>query len=251
MKIKKQQLIWVVLFGFLLAIFGLDHWGKLDWLRRSVGFLSSGLRGDIYRERIVRPIDQYQLIQKKWGSCQSQLLELEEENTKVRRLLESGIRPETKLVLAKTLSQANGLISLVLDSDQGVELGAPIVDGRVLLGRVSWTDGRQAKGKLLTNSELEIPVRVWSDQQVAEKQGSSLADGILSFEKDQLVVKEILSGQKPNPGDWVGFLADSGDVFSIGPIKEVFLSEDKIFQQATVDWLADPASCLTVMVLVK
>ena len=243
---KTKKWLQVLAIGLFLLI--LDRLGGLDPVKSGFGWLSGAVRARIYQQKTTPSIGEEKL-RKEISSCQARVLELEEENFRARKLLGAAIKPKTKLALGKVIGVNDSQAALYVNNRDGIKTGASVVTGRILLGRVRITAGRTARADFLNASEFKIPVKIWLTRQLAEKNGPCLAEGILVGKGENLVVKEILAAEKVADGDWVGAVVESGDVFLIGKIKKVFPSEDKVFQEAMVDWLANPKELLTVGII--
>jgi len=231
-----------------LLIFGLDRVGAFSWLKAGLARLTGELRTASY-QKMVGPIDHQEEAKKQLVSCRTEVLALREENSRLRKLLGAGIKPETKLLLARVIGSNQSQLIVALTSQDGIKKGASVVTERILLGRVEKIEGNTARVSLLTNSELRIPVKIWLTRQLAETGELNLAEGILTSSGGKLVVKEILASEKVAPDYWVGAVVESGDVFLIGQIKKVYPSEDKVFQEAEVEWVVNPKKLLTVGII--
>ncbi|MBU2592859.1 MAG: rod shape-determining protein MreC [Patescibacteria group bacterium] len=246
-KIGSQTKFFLVLFLTLL-ILGVDRLGFLNPVKDLFGRLSSDFRGVFYRQ-MVRPVGEAEQFKKELASCLAEKIELEEENSVARRLIGSGAKPTTNFSLAKVIGLSRTEAVLAVSDGEAVKKGASLVSGRIFLGRVEEVESGLAKGLLLGSPDLKIPVRIWSDQEEALKNRASLAGGILTVEGDRLLVKEVLSSEKFDLGDWVGTVVETGEVFLIGEIEKIFPSEDKIFQKAEVKWAVNPENLLTVAII--
>jgi len=245
-KIGFQIKFFLVLF-LTLFILGIDRLGFLSPVKDFFGRVSSGFRGVLYQQ-IVRPVGEAEQFKKELTSCLAEKIELEEENSAARRLIGSGAKPTTNFSLAKVIGI--GRTEVILAVNQGtVKKGASLVSGRIFLGRVEEAGSGLARGLLLGSPDLKIPVKIWPDREEAMKDAGFLAGGILTVEGGRLIVKEILSSEKLNLGNWVGVIVETGEVFLIGEVEKIFPSEDKIFQKAEAGWEIDPESLLTVAII--
>lgn len=237
------------LFLFLsLLILLLDQAGWLTTLKIKLSSLTAGWREKTY-QKIVRPLGKEERLRNQLASCEAEKLVLEEENLRLRKLLGAGVKPETQFALARVVAASQTHLLVVLFNAIGVKSGASVVKEKIFLGRIERREGNEARVLLLTSPQLKVPVKIWPHQRAAERGESSLAQGILTAQGGSLIVAEILASEKIAPGNWVGTVVESGDFFLIGPIKKVYPSKDKVFQQAEVEWLIKPRQLLTVAII--
>ena len=244
MKTKK----WLQILAIGLFVLIADKLGGLNPIKSGFSRLSGATRAKIYQQKTMSS-DGEEKLKRELNSCQMRVLELEEENFRARKLLGAAIKPKTKLALGKVIGISGSQITVFANGEDGIKTGASVVTGRILLGRVRSTVGQMAKADFLNALGFKIPVKIWLTRQLAEKKDPHLAEGILVGDGKNLVVKEILATEKVATGDWAGAVVESGDVFLIGKVKKVFPSEDKVFQEVAVDWLANPRELLTVGII--
>lgn len=240
---KKALIVIIISLGFLI----LNYFGLLNWLKGGLS-LAMGWRSNFYSS-IIDSQDDLGLLADQLGDCQAELARLEEENYQARRLLSAKLKPETKFELAKILSLGNQELIILLDNSERIEKQASVVSGPFLVGKINEVYGRSAKVDLLLSSKIKLPVKIWSSQNDVELEKNLIGEGILSSDGQNLYVKEILDKQPVIPGNWVGAVVETGDIFWIGKIEEVFPTEDKIFQEVRLSWAVDLSKLITLGVV--
>lgn len=238
----------VKVFLIALLIFFLDKFNVLDGPKRGISDLLLSIREKSY-QRIVLPDDQNEKFKRELLICQAEILGLKEENAKMRKMLDAGLKPELSVILAKVIAFSNNNLIVAVGSDEKVKTKASAVVDRIFLGQTAGKIGNSIKVTLITSPETKIPVKIWISQEEAGARKPSFAEGILVSDGVNLLVKEILVSQKVGKGDFVGVVAEKGEIFFVGRIEEIKESDDKIFQEAKVDWLADPKSLLTIGII--
>jgi len=232
------------LIALLGLVWTLSARGKLDFLYRQVDRWLLASRVRLYQlaqaESEAKP-DQL-------TSCQAALADLQEENWQLRRLLGAGIKPKTQLIPGRVVAANDRRLILALTSDRSVASRAAVVKDRFLVGYLGRRQGLAAAVQLLTDPEFRLPVKIWLRRQLAEQGQPSLAEGLLQG-GEPILVKEILASEKIQPGYWVATVVETGDLFLIGQIKKVYPSEDKVFQEAEVEWMINPKELLTVGII--
>jgi len=239
---------WWLILALGLFFWGLDSLGFLNPFKNGVGQLLGASREKVY-QKIIGPVEELEHLERQLISCQGEVLELREENSQARRLLDAGIKPKTRVILAKLVGGSDREILASLTSQEEFKEGASVVSGRVLVGKVQRISGQGARIGLLNSSGIKIPVKIWLNEAEAKKNSPTVAEGILVGDGHNLRIKEILASDKIRVSDLVGALIETGEVFLIGEITEIFPSEDKVFQEAKVKWLIDPKKLLTVGII--
>ncbi len=227
-----------------LFILGLNYFGLLNWLKGGFSRIM-GWKSRIYSGLIT---EDEETVKNQLGECQADLIELEEENKESRRLLGTKTKPETKFELAKISSVGNEQAVVYVENPGEIKEPAAVVSGPYLVGRVDQVVGKTAKIELLISPKTRLPVKIWPNQ-TSEVESGSTGEGILVSDGQNFYVNEILDSQEVKEGYWVGAVIESGDLFWVGKIEEVFPSEDKIFQQAKVSWAVDLTEIITVAII--
>ncbi len=240
---KKILIIILISFGFLTF----NYFGMLNWLKGGLS-LAMGWRDNLYSS-LISGQDDPGLLSDQLGQCQAELVSLKEENIQVRRLLGAQVRPETRFELAKILSLGNQELIIFLDNSEEIENQASVVSGPFLVGKIDEIYGKNAKVNLLLSTKTKLPVKIWSTQDILESETNLVGEGILSSDGQNLYVKEILDKQPVVPGNWVGAVIETGDIFWIGKIEEVFPTEDKVFQEVRLSWSVDLSKLITLGVI--
>ena len=243
---KFQKLGLIFLISLFLLI--LDSFGIFGGAKRLVIRLFGERRAEVY-QKIIGPTEESEKLRRELTSCQSKIFELEEENFQARRLLDAGFKPETGVVLAKVVGSSNNRLLINVSGKEKIKQGASVIIDRVVLGKVEETDGLNAKVILLNSVEIKIPVKIWLNEMDLKGNNSALAEGILTGDGEKIIVKEILASEEVKKNDLVGLVVETGEVFLVGKVKTVFPAGDKIFQEAEIDWSADPGNLLTVGVI--
>lgn len=246
---KKVGLFILVGLGLLI----LNHFGFLNWLKGGLSRVF-GWRNKVYSSLIGKNCcrecpREFPTLDQRLSKCQAKLVKLEDENQQARRLLGTKTKPETKFELAKIISMGDQKMILSLESFGLVNESASVVSGPFLVGKVNDVFGKSAKVKLLISSQTKLPVKIWPDQNLSNAESEIIGEGILTSDGQNLYVEEILDSQPVEEGNWVGAVVESGDVFWVGKVKEVFPSEDKIFQKVRVSWAVDLTKLITVGVI--
>jgi len=247
MKIKKIPKIFIILIVILVLALT-DLFGWWDGIKRPFGYLLSGARQRLY-QTIVSPEDEIDSLKKENASYQGQIIELLEENANMRRLLDAGVRPSTTFVLTKVIGLSNDQMLVFTSEPRAIKPAASVVDGRILIGRVNKIDGTTVRIDLINSRATKIPVKVWPDDNQIDDKVDFLAEGILVGLEDKIILKEVLSSEKISVGNLVGTTIETGEVFLIGKISQVFPSSDKIFQEAEIKALVDPEELITVAIV--
>ncbi len=237
-----KKVLVIIMISFL--VLGLNYLGFLNWAKGGMSRIM-GWRSNLYSSIIN---EQEEINEDQLAECKANLISLEEEIKQSRRLLGASTKPETKFELAKISSVGSDELVLILESSNLIENSASVVSGPFLVGKIVEVYGRNGKTKLLTSPETKIPVKIWSDQNVTQNT-EIIGEGILTSDGRNLYVDEILESQSVEQGNWVGEVIESGDIFWIGKVEEVFPSEDKIFQQAKINWAVDLSKIITVGVI--
>ncbi len=240
-----KKIVIFILFSFLLL--GLNYLGWLDWLKDEMSLIM-GWRSGLYSS-LTAGGEKTDTLDKQLAGCLADLAELKDENRQARRLLGAETKPETNFDLAKIISVGRDQAIVSLEYPDLIEVSASVVSGPFYLGKIAEIFGKTAKVNLLISPQTKLPVKIWPDQTTSAGESEIIGEGILVSENKNLYVEEILDKQKVAVGNWVGVIVESGDIFWIGKISQVFPSEDKIFQKVKIDWAVDLSPMVTVGVI--
>lgn len=235
-----------VVIGLSLAVFGLDYFGLLNWVKGGFSRIV-GWRSSLYRALIDQSDEDK--VGQQLAECQADLVELKEENAQSRRLLGTKTKPETKFELAEIISLGSGEMTVSLKLPDLVDQSASVVSGPFLVGNMAEIYGKTGRVMLLDSPGTQFPVKIWENQTSSASGVEPVGEGILSSDGQNLYVKEILDSQPIEIGSWVGAVVESGDIFWIGQVEEIFPSEDKIFQEVRISWGVDLSKIITVGVV--
>lgn len=130
-----------------------------DSALRVTGNVLARLRGVLDRQRELDRLRRENLRLREW---QAEAERLEWENASLRALNDVRPQPSQRSLTAQIIGGASGLFrhSIVADAgtESGVQDGAPVVDGRGLVGRVAGVASGTARILLLTDVSSRIPV---------------------------------------------------------------------------------------------
>jgi len=241
-----QKFSLVVLISIFLLV--LDNFNSLDGFKRIVVRFLGERKEHVY-QKIVGPIEERERLKRELNSCQSEVLELEEENSRSRKLLDAGFKPETGIILAKIISSDKDSLLIRVSGEKKIKKEAWVVVDRVVLGRIAETDGTDAKVILLNSPETKIPAKIWLSEVDFKSNSPALTEGILIGNGRGVLVKEVLASEKVKKDDFVGLVIETGETFLVGEVKSTSPAGDKIFQEVEVDWLVNPKNILTVGVI--
>lgn len=248
---KLAKLFWPkwLLIGLVLsALWIIEQFGFTRGIRGFFGNWFSDARKFFYSER-VKPVSEADQFKKELSFCLAEKIELEEENSQARRLLDAGVSPTTSFLLAKVVGASEKSLIVSVEDDDEVKEGASLVSGRIFLGKVEETGFGLIRVQLAGSTDLKVPAKIWSNRGEAVGEGMPLAEGILMEDGGRLVVDEILSSTEVAVGNLAGTIIETGEVFLLGEVVKVFPSKDKVFQKVELKRLVDLASLLTVGII--
>lgn len=232
----------LILVGISILLLVLDFFGGLNWLKGGLS-LAMGWRSNFYSLLI----DKHEPgISQELADCRAEVIGLREENEQARRLLEANLKPETKIDLGKIISLGSNEVIIFLEDAQKIEKGTSVVSGPFLVGKVNKIYKNNLKANLLVSPEIKVPVKIWPSQSIENGDDNLIGEGILTSDGQYLYVKEILDSYQIEKGNWIGAIVESGDLFWIGKIEEIFPTEDKVFQEVRISWGVDLSKLMTL-----
>jgi cell shape-determining protein MreC len=243
---KRAKLIAAVLV-LLLFLVG-SRFGWWNGLKNSFHFLTYRSRTNVYNwlnhsEAISSELE------KELAQCQAEVLELQEENNRARRLLGTEVKPDTKFHLLKIIAFQPETILLSNQKNIDLHIGDFVVSGPFLVGKVNKVQGKVNQARLLSHPEIDLPVKVWDSNPTESDNSEVKSQGILKGRAEKqgnLIVEDVLFKDQVEKDNWVGAVSSTGDVFLIGQVQQVETSKDKVFETLTISWSVEPKKLLTV-----
>jgi rod shape-determining protein MreC len=206
---------------------------------------------------INEEIKQLRELQIKNASLQAEIASfqsLKEENTQMRRLLDTGMPATWKFSPARVVAVYEDSAYLVGETNTTV--GMPVIistdtQGKkygVLVGKVKGLVGNQTKVDLITNSASKTPVVV-RDVQTLDRRAS----GILQGRGDKAIIEQVLATEDLKEGDLVVTSGDGGlppDLL-IGSVGRVLTGSNATLKQAEVRLAVQPEGLQYVFFVTK
>jgi len=244
MKQKRTKLI--VLIAAAGLIFLLDKNGFLSLFKKGFNFFSGNVKNTI-RKNLITPVSEDEKTKKELDKCLTENFLLGEENQKVRKMLEAGIKPTTKITLGKIIGVNKNQLLVVFDaSDKKPQKGDFVIDEKNLIGIIEEAKENTVYISSLSSEKTKLPVKIWGS---GGKESTILAEGILVSESDKLIIRDVLDSEKIKNGDRVGAVAKTGETFFIGEIENIAVSDDKVFKKAEVKPAVSVSNLLTVGII--
>lgn len=170
---------------------------------------------------------------------QAQLNICEEENREARRLLAAPLPPSWQFLPA-TVVGWNGPLRLDKGRADGASAGMMVVSANLLVGRIASAEEKSCLVETLADPAVRLPVVVKrpleGGAEALQAAAGVRAKGLLVFDSEDLVVREILQEEDVAGGDLVltsgeaGWLAD----LVIGRVTAVSGREAELYKEATV-----------------
>ena len=161
------------------------------------------------------------------------MLELEEENRLLREQLQLPLEKSFEALSAEVISRDMNGISMSLTLNRGssddIAVGMPVVVGAGnIIGRISAVHLTSSEVRLLSHAESTVAARIAG----SSVQGVIRGDHGLGLVFDLALSEEALEPGVPLVTSGLGDSLPKG--LSIGKIREVRQSSDRLFQQATI-----------------
>ncbi len=192
-----------------------------------------------YRQ-FYRMYDDLKVAAKKNEEFNLQIKLLTEENKKLRIQLDAPLPPSYKYIPASVISNSRYL-EVAAGIREGVVKNMPVVDGLVLLGRITTVSEKRSSIMLLTDNEMQIAVKTSRGAKgiLAGQAGKSLLlDKVLQKEALFLDDQVVTSGEDGLPPNLI-----------IGRVTYIITTDEAVYKQAKVETLIDALSEKTVFII--
>ncbi len=178
-----------------------------------------------------------QKLKQELVSCQSQLLkkeQLEEENRRLRRLLQLPLPEDLNFIDAKVIVQEKDFFIINKGEKEGAQKGQLVLVDNFLIGKIFKIEEERSQVLRVDSPQFSAPVLIFSNKvgclgQEKIKDICQKGKGILRGEE----IKEILREEEVETGDLVTLL-DSPNGILVGEVIEVKESQDKVFKEAKI-----------------
>lgn len=178
-----------------------------------------------------------QEIRQELAFCQSQLVsqeQLEEENRRLRHLLQLPLPEDLGFIDAKIIGQEKDFFIIDKGEEAGVREEQLVLADNFLAGRVFKTEEKRSQVLRADSPRFAAPVLIFANKSGCLGQGGiedscQKGKGILRGEE----IKEILREEKVESGDLVSLLGGPNGIL-LGEVVEVKESEDKVFKEAKI-----------------
>jgi len=186
------------------------------------------------KQELVLPKEE-QEIRQKLVFCQSQLVsqeQLEEENRRLRRLLQLPLPESLGFIDAKIIGQEKDFFIIDKGEEAGISEEQLVLVDNFLVGKVFKVEKKQSQVLRADSPRLAVPVLIFANKsgclsQEGVEELCQKGKGILKGEE----IKEILREEKVESGDLVSLLGGPNGIL-LGEVVEVKESQDKIFKEA-------------------
>ncbi len=155
---------------------------------------------------------------------------LEKENTKLRFQLESQLPSTFKFIPAQVISVGSDM-EVTKGVNDGVKVGQPVVDGTILIGRVSKVSAYRSRVMLASSSDMRISVKTTrgTSGTIVGASGKTIAMNEV-LQKDPLFLEDklVTSGQDGFPPNLL-----------IGKITHITGDDVSVYKQAKIEPFVD------------
>lgn len=183
MKTRSSRIIKTAIIIAIAVVFFLTI-NHVPWIQNFTGMLTNG--GDLFKKAVTSPFraskfqkelestqaDQRQLIQEN-----AQLLELREENTKLRKELNFYERTRYPIITARVIGRVkeNNILFLILNrgKNDNIRIGQPVVVDGVLAGKIT---------KVRDSTSVVVPLTAPTIKTAATFAGNEKTNGIVEGE---------------------------------------------------------------------
>jgi len=252
---QKEVLLFFSLILLSFSLMGLDKLGWLDWLKRPMEKLSSPIRERIYKQEIeklrneeIKGIDvnilleNLEQLEREKADLKVKLVDLEQENASMRRLLGAPLPLQWQFIPAQVLSITNGIMTINQGADLGIKQDQVVVFENVLIGQVIKVNPGLSKIKLITHKETNIKTKVKKTN----------VRGIVKTETADLFLDEVLQEESLAQGQIV-VTSGEEEIYPanllIGKIDSVEKNEAAVYQKARLQPLVGYKSLTHVFVV--
>lgn len=236
----KRNLIYYFL-GLSLMLMVLDYYGLLKWVKGPVDSIVKPAKLEIWQIKsrvsnmtdVIRNYPQFKKIleeseksKKENGEMKLQLSLVKDENTKLRMQLESPLPASFKFIPAEVLTVGSDMEVAAGEKD-GVKEGMTVVDGTVLIGKVSVVSASRSRVWLPISREMQISAKTTRGANGVVVGGSSKSITLEQvLQKDPLFLDDVLvtSGMDLFPPNLL-----------IGRIVYVSSDEAQVYKKAKVE----------------
>jgi len=184
--------------------------------------------------------DDLKVAAKKNEELNLQVKLLTEENKKMRIQLDAPLPPSYKYIPATVVSNSHYL-EVAAGIREGVAKNMPVVDGLVLLGKITAVSEKRSTITLLTDNEMQVAVKTSRGAKgilVGQAGKSFLLDKILQKEALFLDDQVVTSGEDGLPPNLI-----------IGRVTHIITTDEAVYKQAKVEALIDALSEKTVFII--
>ena len=250
----KQNLIyWLVALSILLLT--LDYLGILKPLRAPVDNLVIPVKQKIWDVRLLalgfadivsnyprlnKIFEEKDRITKENEEFSIKLDLLEKENTKLLYQLESQLPSTFKFIPAQVISVGSDM-EVSKGANDGVKVGNTVVDGTVLIGRVSKVSSYRSRVILASSSDMRISVKTTrgTSGTIVGSSGKTIEMNEV-LQKDPLFLEDklVTSGQDGFPPNLL-----------IGKITHITGDDVSVYKQAKIEPLVDYAKERIVFII--
>jgi len=199
---------------------------------------------------LLKPSDQLEEDYKNLLVENSYLKTLEQENNKLRELLNFKEENDITLELGSIISRDkinNNILIINIGEDKGVEKGqAVVVNNGIIIGKVLEVHKDISKVRLLTDNFSKIAVQITDENSI-----SGIIKGSLGI---SMIMDYIPQEQDIKKGDLIitantGMSIPTGLI--IGKVEEIEFSEEELFKHAFITPLVDYNTLGIVAVIIK
>ena len=250
----KKNLIYFLI-GLSIILMLLDYFGFLKFVRAPVDklvipvkqkfwdvkLLASGFI-DIANNypRLNKIFEEKDRITKENEEFSIKLDLLKEENTKLRYQLESQLPSTYKFIPAQVISVGSDM-EVSKGANDGVKVGNTVVDGTVLIGRVSKVSSYRSRVILASSSDMRISVKTTrgTSGTIVGASGKTIEMNEV-LQKDPLFLEDklVTSGQDGFPPNLL-----------IGKITHISGDDVSVYKQAKIEPLVDYAKERIVFII--
>lgn len=234
----KRNRKYLLLAAVALVIFVLDFTPIFQPAKNFFASLFNPLLGRFRQKKqeLTLPREEQELRQK-LAFCQSQLLsqeQLEEENRRLRRLLQLPLPEDLGFIDAKVIGQEKDFFIIDRGEEAGVKKEQLVLADNFLVGEIFKVEKKRSQVLRVDSSRLSVPVLIFANKggclgQEGVEDSCQKGKGILRGE----VIEEILREEKIESGDLVSLLGGPNGIL-LGEVVEVKESQDKVFKEAKI-----------------
>jgi rod shape-determining protein MreC len=197
----KEYVIFVLLIGISISLLVLNDNTQIRFIRRiTIGTIGAFQQTFSFIPNLASLQRENELLRKVNVDLADQVNQLREsrlENIRLHSMLAlkdtSSINLTTAKIIAKNLNLLRNTITLNVGEADGIEIGNPIITGEGLVGKIVSISGGYSIAQIVLNVDFRASAKVQR----------SRVDGILSWDGNTLVLKEIAKSLDVKEGDAV------------------------------------------------